>query len=95
MVTLYFTLWKNSLKNRPERHNKDKYIDIQSDARGVKVDNPCKTIVIKRQIKMDLNTGPRNSVHENKKKKKTKNENNTNFYNEIDVNICMQQNFEA
>lgn len=27
---------------------------------------------------MDLNTGPRNSVHENKKKKK-KNENNTHF----------------
>ena len=94
MVTLYFTLWKNSLKNRPERHNKDKYIDIQSDARGVKVDNPCKTIVIKRQIKMDLNTGPRilsTKIRRKKNKKRKQHE----FYNEIDVNICMQQNFEA
>lgn len=43
---------------------------------------------------MDLNTGPRNSVHENKKKKKKKRKQHA-FYNEIDVNICMQQNFEA
>ena len=42
---------------------------------------------------MDLNTGPRNSVHENKKKKKKRKQHAV--YNEIDVNICMQQNFEA